>query len=73
MMEGIVDDGTDVVVPSSNWIRYCGEMAGSIGISMTVPVRVVSSSRISTRVPGGYGSLISGTSLRCSDTNKPPS
>ena len=31
------DAGTDVVVLLSNLMRYCGEVVGSIGMSMTVP------------------------------------
>jgi hypothetical protein len=32
MREAIFDAGTDFVVPSLNWMRYCGEVVGSIGM-----------------------------------------
>ena len=34
--EAILEAGIDLVVPSWNWTRYCGEMVGSIGMSTTV-------------------------------------
>ena len=39
MREAILDAGTDSVVPSSKRMTYCGDVAGSMGISMTVPDR----------------------------------
>jgi hypothetical protein len=39
MSEAIWDAGTDFVVPLLNWMRYCGEVVGSIGMIMTVPDR----------------------------------
>jgi hypothetical protein len=36
MREGILEAGTDSVVPSSNWLRYCGEVVGCSGMSMVV-------------------------------------
>ena len=76
MSEAILEAGKDFVVPSSNWTRYCGVRLGSIGMSTTVPEREMLSLLelgSSTRVPGGYGSLMAGTSPRWSETNKPPS
>ena len=35
--EAISEAGNDFVVPSSNWMRYCGVRVRSIGISTTVP------------------------------------
>ncbi len=57
---GILKAGTEWVVPLSNIIRYCGDVDGSNGISITVPAHVdrdVGSTSL-TRVPGGYGLLI---------------
>ena len=39
MREAILDAGTDSVVPSSKRMTYWGDVAGSMGISMTVPDR----------------------------------
>ena len=74
MSEAILEAGNDLVVLSSNWTRYCGEILGSIGMSTMVPERGISSllefgSLI--RVPGGYGSLIDGVSPRWSETKRP--
>jgi hypothetical protein len=56
MSKAILEAGNDLVVPSSNWMRYCGEILGSIGMSTTMPEQGISSllefgSLI--RVPGG--------------------
>jgi hypothetical protein len=50
-----LDAGIDEVVPLSKRIKYCGEVAGSIGMSITVPDRVmfVSRSVFATLGPGG--------------------
>ena len=56
MKDGMFRAGTDLVEPSSNRMRYCGEVVGSIGMSMTVPGRqTVSLLELgsSTQVPGG--------------------
>ncbi len=37
VIEAILDASTDLVVPSSKRMSYCGDVAGSMGISMTVP------------------------------------
>jgi hypothetical protein len=37
MREAILDAGTESVVPSSKRMTYWGDVAGSMGISMTVP------------------------------------
>ena len=37
MREAIFDAGTNFVVPALNWMRYCGEVVESMGMSMTVP------------------------------------
>jgi hypothetical protein len=37
MREAILDAGTDLVVPSSKRMTYCGDVVGSMGMSMTVP------------------------------------
>ena len=39
MREAILDAGTDSVVPSSKRMTYWGDVAGSMGISTTVPDR----------------------------------
>jgi hypothetical protein len=72
---GILEAGTERVVPSSNKIRYCGDVDGSNGISITVPACVDRDvgSTSSTRVPRGYSSLITAVSSQCNDTNRPPS
>ncbi len=43
MSKAILEAGNDLVVPSSNWTRYCGEILGSIGMLTTVPERGISS------------------------------
>jgi hypothetical protein len=55
MRESILDAGIDEVVPSSKRIKYCGIVAGSIGMSITVPDRVmfVSGSVFATLFPEG--------------------
>ncbi len=71
---GILEAGTEWVVLSSNIIRYCGDMDGSKGISITIPVRVdrdVGSTSL-THVPRGYGLLITAVSSQCNNTNRPP-
>ena len=76
MSEAILEAGNDLVVPSSNWVRYCGEILGSIGMSTMVPERGVSlllECASSIRVPGVYGLLIDGESPRWSEMNSPPS
>ncbi len=62
---GILEAGTERVVPLSNIIRYCGDMDWSNGISITVPARVDRDvgSTSSTLVPGGYGLLITAVSF----------
>ena len=37
MREAILDAGTDLMVPSSKRMTYCGDVVGSMGMSMTVP------------------------------------
>ena len=39
MRESILDADTELVVPSSKRMTYCGAVAGSMGIFMTVPDR----------------------------------
>ena len=39
MREAILDADTDSVVPSLKRMTYCGGVAGSMGMSMTVPDR----------------------------------
>jgi hypothetical protein len=54
--EAILEAGNDLVVPSSNWTRYCREILESIGMSTTVPERGISTLLefgSSIRVPGG--------------------
>ncbi len=55
MRESVLDTGIDDVVPSSNWIKYCGEVARLRGMSITVPDRVTLASGLVfvTLVPGG--------------------
>jgi len=76
MNDGISRAEMDLVVPSSKRTRYWGERVGSMGMSITVPERrMVSLLELgsSIRVPGGYGSLMTGTSPRCKETKRPPS
>ena len=76
MKDGISRAEIDLVVPSSKRMRYCGDLVASIGMSMTVPERLIVSLLelgSSIRVPGGYGSLMTGTSPRCRETKRPPS
>ena len=75
MNEAIFEAGMDLVVPSSNWMRYCGERVGSMGMSTTVPEqRTLPLLELgsTTRVPGGYGSLIDEDSPRWSKKKRPP-
>ena len=39
MREAILDAGTDSVVPSLKRMTYCRDVAGSMGMSMTMPDR----------------------------------
>ena len=74
MSEAILEAGNDLVVPSLNRTRYCGEILGSIEMSATVPERGISSLLefgSSIRVPGGYGLLLDMVSLWWSKTKRP--
>ena len=55
MRDSICEAWTDNVDLSSNWIRYCGDTAGSRGMPITIPERTTSVSGLvlATRVPGG--------------------
>ena len=69
MRDGMSLDKTAWDVPSSNIMRYWGDEVGSKGISITVPARLRPNGRVVSRtlVPGGYGWLMAGASLRWSD------
>ena len=64
MRDAILDAGTNFVVPLLNWMRYCGEVVGSIGMSMTVPdqrMALLLGLGSTIQVPGGKGLLMEET------------
>ena len=70
MRDGMSLDKTAWDVPSLNIMRYWGDEVGSKEISITVPASLRPNGRAVSRtlVPGGYGLLMAGASLRWSDT-----
>jgi hypothetical protein len=64
--DGMLAAEMERVVPSSHMTRYCGDEAGSRGVSITVPEWVCPEVEYTsnTCVTGGYGLLIAGLSSR---------